>query len=257
MSCFAKCDSGSAKPYAAKAPRRRAATHDKVARAIAPASSPLHPRAPLRFLAPQRRAANTAHHTARNKICASHAHIPAAPMVSGPPLRRGGRSCRPSGANGAGETTGDPIGQRHKQPQCALYQRPCGLMDKALVFGTKDCRFESCQGHEYCSDSRWLSVLLDHTHTQCMGLQGEVRPLPLQVCHPSVRPTRVRRHTTLSCIIVPQHWGHLQLRGTTATACKNDTLTAVGFEPTQLALVELESTPLDHSGKLSCSAARS
>ena len=24
---------------------------------------------------------------------------------------------------------------------------PCDLMDKALVFGTKDCRFESCQGH--------------------------------------------------------------------------------------------------------------
>ncbi len=31
-------------------------------------------------------------------------------------------------------------------------------------------------------------------------------------------------------------------------------MTAVGFEPTQLALVELESTPLDHSGKLSCVA---
>ena len=34
---------------------------------------------------------------------------------------------------------------------CALSKmspvRPCGLMDKALVFGTKDCRFESCQGH--------------------------------------------------------------------------------------------------------------
>ena len=29
------------------------------------------------------------------------------------------------------------------------------------------------------------------------------------------------------------------------------TLTAVGFEPTQFSLVELESTPLDHSGKLS------
>ena len=28
-------------------------------------------------------------------------------------------------------------------------------------------------------------------------------------------------------------------------------MTAVGFEPTQLALVELESTPLDHSGKQS------
>ena len=25
--------------------------------------------------------------------------------------------------------------------------RPCGLMDKALVFGTKDCRFESWAGH--------------------------------------------------------------------------------------------------------------
>ena len=23
-------------------------------------------------------------------------------------------------------------------------RRPCGLMDKALVLGTKDCRFESC-----------------------------------------------------------------------------------------------------------------
>ena len=31
-------------------------------------------------------------------------------------------------------------------------------------------------------------------------------------------------------------------------------LTPVGFEPTQLALVELESTPLDHSGKLSWGA---
>ena len=32
-------------------------------------------------------------------------------------------------------------------------------------------------------------------------------------------------------------------------------MTAVGFEPTQLALVELESTPLDHSGKLSLTLA--
>ena len=31
----------------------------------------------------------------------------------------------------------------------------------------------------------------------------------------------------------------------------NQKMTAVGFEPTQLELVELESTPLDHSGKLS------
>ena len=37
-----------------------------------------------------------------------------------------------------------------------------------------------------------------------------------------------------------------------ASVARHYTLTAVGFEPTQLALVELESTPLDHSGKLSC-----
>ena len=33
-------------------------------------------------------------------------------------------------------------------------------------------------------------------------------------------------------------------------------MTPVGFEPTQLALVELESTPLDHSGKVSLSIFR-
>ena len=39
------------------------------------------------------------------------------------------------------------------------------------------------------------------------------------------------------------------------TLCRRwQQMTAVGFEPTQLALVELESTPLDHSGKLSSSA---
>ena len=32
---------------------------------------------------------------------------------------------------------------------------PCGLMDKALVFGTKDCRFDSCQGHLSIG---WLAV---------------------------------------------------------------------------------------------------
>ena len=31
--------------------------------------------------------------------------------------------------------------------------RPCGLMDKALVLGTKDCRFESCQGHVFMRPS--------------------------------------------------------------------------------------------------------
>ena len=41
---------------------------------------------------------------------------------------------------------------------------PCGLMDKALVFGTKDCRFESCQGHfQKCSVFRsQLDLFLHH-----------------------------------------------------------------------------------------------
>ena len=39
---------------------------------------------------------------------------------------------------------------------------------------------------------------------------------------------------------------------TTATTLSK--MTPVGFEPTQLALVELESTPLDHSGKVSLSS---
>ena len=40
-------------------------------------------------------------------------------------------------------------GTRMQDDACLLAssKRPCGLMDKALVFGTKDCRFESCQGH--------------------------------------------------------------------------------------------------------------
>ena len=36
-----------------------------------------------------------------------------------------------------------------------------------------------------------------------------------------------------------------------ALKCMIGKMTPVGFEPTQLALVELESTPLDHSGKVS------
>ena len=36
-------------------------------------------------------------------------------------------------------------------------------------------------------------------------------------------------------------------------SAETERMTAVGFESTQLALVELESTPLDHSGKLSSS----
>ena len=57
-------------------------------------------------------------------------------------------------------------------------------MDKALVFGTKDCRFESCQGHIYsehmseevvavnlaCCEDRWLLGLLDQA--LLVGFEG-------------------------------------------------------------------------------------
>ena len=34
----------------------------------------------------------------------------------------------------------------HAPDNLLIIRWPCGLMDKALVFGTKDCRFEFCQG---------------------------------------------------------------------------------------------------------------
>ena len=52
----------------------------------------------------------------------------------------------------------------------ADFRLPCGLMDKALVFGTKDCRFESCQGQEGpCARARGL-------HRARCGLRQPQRP---------------------------------------------------------------------------------
>ena len=42
---------------------------------------------------------------------------------------------------------------------CLKGEWPCGLMDKALVFGTKDCRFESCQGHISSGAKHWTHWL--------------------------------------------------------------------------------------------------
>ena len=50
---------------------------------------------------------------------------------------------------------------------------------------------------------------------------------------------------------VPNCKGHLQDPNPRQRNATDKTMTPVGFEPTQLALVELESTPLDHSGKVS------
>ena len=51
----------------------------------------------------------------------------------------------------------------------ALTTWPCGLMDKALAFGTKDCRFESCQGH--------LRVLYRFDEVHCKLLAPQCRHL--------------------------------------------------------------------------------
>ena len=40
--------------------------------------------------------------------------------------------------------------------------RPCGLMDEVLVFGTKGCRFESCQGHA-CSSMMCPRIYLHNS----------------------------------------------------------------------------------------------
>ena len=50
---------------------------------------------------------------------------------------------------------------------------------------------------------------------------------------------------------LPKCKGHLQDPNPRQRKAPGKTMTPVGFEPTQLALVELESTPLDHSGKVS------
>jgi hypothetical protein len=52
-------------------------------------------------------------------------------------------------------------------------------------------------------------------------------------------------------VAVPKRKGHLQDPKPRQRKATDKTMTPVGFEPTQLALVELESTPLDHSGKVS------
>ena len=47
---------------------------------------------------------------------------------------------------------------------------PCGLMDKALLFGSKDCRFESCQGHSDGAQHAWQFCDLLQSHTSHLHL---------------------------------------------------------------------------------------
>ena len=58
--------------------------------------------------------------------------------------RRHKRASVPRGEGERGD--GWPLGLWWSSLPSMATRWPCGLMDKALVFGTKDCRFESCQG---------------------------------------------------------------------------------------------------------------
>ena len=68
-------------------------------------------------------------------------------------------------------------------------------------------------------------------------------------------PADVHGHQSTASLPPQEHFCPLEKckMGAILTCVSHIRLTAVGFEPTQLALVELESTPLDHSGKLSVS----
>ena len=57
----------------------------------------------------------------------------------------------------------------HVLEKFGTLHRACGLMDKALVFGTKDCRFETCQGQSYCQ--RRLGDAL-RLNCECLTVRG-------------------------------------------------------------------------------------
>ena len=61
----------------------------------------------------------------------------------------------------------------------------CGLMDKALVFGTKDCRFESCQGHIYGPERE---MLLDVRVVRAEALPLGARPQPRPASNDRANP---------------------------------------------------------------------
>ena len=84
---------------------------------------------------------------------------------------------QPAGACGpfAGTWRAASLRERHCSGSAAvvnyetLFKWPCGLMDKALVFGTKDYRFESSQGH-------WCFLALSaHALREVLPLQRSLR----------------------------------------------------------------------------------
>ena len=61
----------------------------------------------------------------------------------------------------------------------------CGLMDKALVLGTKDCRLESCQDQDQTELGVWRTCVEDgdgHRSRTTQMLKARL-PVPRAACH--------------------------------------------------------------------------
>jgi hypothetical protein len=69
-------------------------------------------------------------------------------------------------------------------------RRPCGLMDKALVLGTKDCRFESCQGH-----NSFVALHIEPTLPWCFMRHMTVAPTPPAPAPPRAFSAAIGRTT--------------------------------------------------------------
>ena len=120
----------------------------------------------------------------------------------------------------------------------AEFRWPCGLMDKALVFGTKDCRFESCQGHILSGEKCWSHLLDKRTcNFECAqrkpSLHWGLNPGP-SVYKTDALPLSYRGHanprmtTRSQCAFFLQTFFSQTLAAKTPNARKMDTL---GIEP--------------------------
>ena len=93
---------------------------------------------------------STNDHRGNDAVPRPATHTAPGDRTRGPGRTRGPRVSLGGPKRGSGDFMGaggwNPMTLQATFRQIRL-ARPCGLMDKALVFGTKDCRFESCQGH--------------------------------------------------------------------------------------------------------------
>ena len=87
-------------------------------------------------------------------------------------------------------------------PFVRIKQRPCGLMDKALVFGTKDCRFESCQGHARFKKKHKAQPARGHTqHGALWHFGPSSHCLPLLAWSLSTAPWCTEPWRQLACTL--------------------------------------------------------